>query len=399
MTLSSFVICDSADNVSFSYDSRIPALRNISFTIPKGATVALVGPSGGGKSTILRLLFRFYDVQSGRILVDGQDIRSVTQHSLRRNIGVVPQDTVLFNDTILYNIRYGDVRASDEMVFKAAKAAQIHERILSFPDGSDSVCVCEEKKDDTCLFVSLLEGYDTRVGERGLRLSGGEKQRVAIARTVLKNPPIILLDEATSALDTTTERQIQYALAEMTQDRTTLVIAHRLSTIVDADLILCVQDGQIVEAGTHEELIRMALENGGDGVYYEMWQKQMYEESKKPADISSPADPVMLPSIAEVEIEAEAEDAQDEKPDARGNEEEDDEDDEDVDDDVLAGSATFIEPLTDPALSARSADTGTGRNTPVSEESMGSLSSSGLRLPLAPDGEEGEEEGEEETDG
>ncbi|RUS25798.1 P-loop containing nucleoside triphosphate hydrolase protein, partial [Jimgerdemannia flammicorona] len=280
-------------DVSFSYDSRQPALRNISFTIPKGATVALVGPSGGGKSTILRLLFRFYDVQSGRILVDGQDIRSVTQLSLRRNIGVVPQDTVLFNDTILYNIRYGDVHATDAMVYKAAKAAQIHDRVLGFPDG-----------------------YDTRVGERGLRLSGGEKQRVAIARTILKNPPIILLDEATSALDTTTERQIQYALAEMTQDRTTLVVAHRLSTIVNADLILCIQDGQVVEMGTHEELIRIAMENGGEGVYYEMWEKQLREESKNVVDADSAIEqdsntivnsvPSALTTILEVDADDEA---------------------------------------------------------------------------------------------
>jgi ATP-binding cassette subfamily B (MDR/TAP) protein 6 len=203
------------DNVTFSYDERQTALNGISFTIPKGATVALVGPSGGGKSTILRLLFRFYDPSSGRIYVDGQDIRQVTQYSLRKNIGVVPQDTVLFNDTIKYNIQYGDHHASEEAVYRAAKAAQIHDKILSFPDG-----------------------YETKVGERGLRLSGGEKQRVAIARTILKNPPIILLDEATSALDTTTERHIQQALADMTKDRTTLVIAHRLSTIVNADLIL-----------------------------------------------------------------------------------------------------------------------------------------------------------------
>lgn len=203
------------DNVTFAYDERQTALNSISFTIPKGATVALVGPSGGGKSTILRLLFRFYDPSSGHIYVDGQDIRQVTQLSLRKNIGVVPQDTVLFNDTIKYNIQYGDHHASDEAVYRAAKAAQIHDKILNFPDG-----------------------YETRVGERGLRLSGGEKQRVAIARTILKDPPIILFDEATSALDTTTERHIQQSLSDMTKDRTTLVIAHRLSTIVNADLIL-----------------------------------------------------------------------------------------------------------------------------------------------------------------
>lgn len=240
------------DHVSFAYDNRQTALNQVSFSIPKGATVALVGPSGGGKSTIMRLLFRFYDPLSGHIYIDGQDIAKVQQSSLRKNIGVVPQDTVLFNDTIMYNIRYGDVNASDEDVYRAAKAAQIHEKILSFPDG-----------------------YDTKVGERGLRLSGGEKQRVAIARTILKNPPIILLDEATSALDTTTERYIQEALADMTKNRTTLVIAHRLSTIVNADLILVIKDGQVVESGSHEQLVQSAIERQNQGVYYEMWQKQL----------------------------------------------------------------------------------------------------------------------------
>ncbi|KAF7731683.1 Homocysteine S-methyltransferase 1 [Apophysomyces ossiformis] len=263
------------DNVTFAYDHRQTALSNISFSIAKGSTVALVGPSGGGKSTIMRLLFRFYDPLSGHIYIDGQDIRQVRQASLRKNIGVVPQDTVLFNDTILYNIRYGNVNANDDAVFRAAKAAQIHEKILSFP-----------------------EGYDTKVGERGLRLSGGEKQRVAIARTMLKDPPIILLDEATSALDTTTERHIQQALSEITKDRTTLVIAHRLSTIVNADKILvCVlqmlrskrlilfaltssiKDGKVVESGSHDELIKQAVENGQQGVYYEMWQKQLRDEN------------------------------------------------------------------------------------------------------------------------
>ncbi|KAI9258713.1 hypothetical protein EDC94DRAFT_563959 [Helicostylum pulchrum] len=256
------------DHVSFSYDNRQTALNNISFTIPKGATVALVGPSGGGKSTILRLLFRFYDPDSGRILIDGQDISRVTQASLRKAIGVVPQDTVLFNDTILYNIRYGDVNASDEDVYRAAKAAQIHDKILSFPDG-----------------------YNTKVGERGLRLSGGEKQRVAIARTILKNPPIILLDEATSALDTTTERHIQGALADMTKDRTTLVIAHRLSTIVNADLILVVKDGKVAEVGSHDELIMNALARKNEGIYYEMWQKQLddhHDSSQVTSGVATP---------------------------------------------------------------------------------------------------------------
>lgn len=256
------------DRVTFAYDNRQTALNGISFTIPKGATVALVGPSGGGKSTILRLLFRFYDPSSGHIYIDGQDIAGVKQSSLRQNIGVVPQDTVLFNDTILYNIRYGDVNASDEDVFRAAKAAQIHDKILSFPDG-----------------------YDTKVGERGLRLSGGEKQRVAIARTILKNPPIILLDEATSALDTTTERYIQEALADMTKDRTTLVIAHRLSTIVAADLILVIKDGQVVESGSHEELIQKASSGEIDGVYYEMWQKQLDDHHDASRTISGTSTP------------------------------------------------------------------------------------------------------------
>lgn len=252
-------------NVSFSYDNRQTALNQISFSIPKGATVALVGPSGGGKSTILRLLFRFYDPESGHIYIDGQDISKVTQSSLRKSIGVVPQDTVLFNDTILYNIRYGDVNATDEDVYNAAKAAQIHEKILSFPDG-----------------------YETKVGERGLRLSGGEKQRVAIARTILKNPPIILLDEATSALDTTTERHIQEALAHMTKDRTTLVIAHRLSTIVNADLILVIKDGQVVETGSHDELIQNALSGKNEGVYYEMWQKQLDDHHESASGVTTP---------------------------------------------------------------------------------------------------------------
>ncbi|KAI8874947.1 hypothetical protein K501DRAFT_338966 [Backusella circina FSU 941] len=256
------------DRVTFAYDNRQTALNGISFTIPKGATVALVGPSGGGKSTILRLLFRFYDPSSGHIYIDGQDIAGVKQSSLRQNIGVVPQDTVLFNDTILYNIRYGDVNASDEDVFRAAKAAQIHDKILSFPDG-----------------------YDTKVGERGLRLSGGEKQRVAIARTILKNPPIILLDEATSALDTTTERYIQEALADMTKDRTTLVIAHRLSTIVAADLILVIKDGQVVESGSHEELIQKAASGEVQGVYYEMWQKQLDDHQDASRTVSGTSSP------------------------------------------------------------------------------------------------------------
>ncbi|CAG8477671.1 17609_t:CDS:10 [Acaulospora morrowiae] len=251
------------DNVSFSYDTNIPTLRNVSFTIPSGSTVALVGPSGGGKSTIMRLLFRFYDVQKGRILVDGQDIRHIKQHDLRSCIGIVPQETVLFNDTIKYNIRYGKIGANDQMVEEAAKAAQIHDKILGF-----------------------TEGYETKVGERGLRLSGGEKQRVAIARTLLKNPQIVLLDEATSALDTRTERHIQKSLRRMTVNRTTLIIAHRLSTIVHADQILVLQDGEIVERGSHVELLQKK------GEYYKLWNKQLkhHEKMKKEIEISESID-------------------------------------------------------------------------------------------------------------
>ncbi|RUS34739.1 hypothetical protein BC938DRAFT_478809 [Jimgerdemannia flammicorona] len=245
------------DNVSFFYDHRNYALRKISFTIPKGATVALVGPSGGGKTTILRLLFRFYDVTSGRILVDGQDIRTVTQRSLRQSIGVVPQETSLFNESIMFNIRYGSFDATDEEVYAAAKAALIHDRIVAFPDG-----------------------YESIIGERGLKLSGGEKQRVAIARMFLKNPPILFLDEATSALDSTTERLLQNSLATMTKDRTTIVIAHRLSTIVDADLILCISDGQVVESGTHDELMQSGQNGTSEGIYYKMYQKQTKDRVK-----------------------------------------------------------------------------------------------------------------------
>lgn len=230
------------ENVSFSYDSRQRCLENISFTVPKGKTVAIVGSTGSGKSTLLRLLFRFYDATSGRILIDGQDIAQKTQTSLREQIGVVPQDVVLFNDTIYNNIRHGRPSSTEEQVVMAAKAAQIHDTIMAFP-----------------------ERYDTKVGERALKLSGGEKQRVAIARTILKNPPIVLLDEATSALDPVTENQIQAALTRITENRTTVVVTHRLSTVVHADLILCIEDGGIVEQGTHSELIGRALANGGKG--------------------------------------------------------------------------------------------------------------------------------------
>jgi ATP-binding cassette, subfamily B, heavy metal transporter len=233
------------ENVSFAYEPARPILDNLSFDVAAGHTVAIVGPSGAGKSTISRLLFRFYEVTGGRILIDGQDIRGVTQTSLRAAIGMVPQDTVLFNDTIRYNIRYGRWDASDAEVEEAARQAQIDDFIRLAP-----------------------KGYDTEVGERGLKLSGGEKQRVAIARTILKAPPILLLDEATSALDSHTEKDIQDELDRVSKNRTTLVIAHRLSTIVNADEILVLDRGAIIERGTHREL----LDRGG--LYASMWNRQ-----------------------------------------------------------------------------------------------------------------------------
>jgi ATP-binding cassette, subfamily B, heavy metal transporter len=233
------------ENVSFAYEPARPILKGLSFDVAPGHTVAIVGPSGAGKSTISRLLFRFYDVTGGRILIDGQDIRDVTQASLRASIGMVPQDTVLFNDTIRYNIRYGRWDASDAEVEEAARQAQIDDFIRLAP-----------------------KGYETEVGERGLKLSGGEKQRVAIARTILKAPPILVLDEATSALDSHTEKDIQDELDRVARSRTTLVIAHRLSTIVDADVILVLDEGVIVERGTHQQL----LAHGG--LYASMWNRQ-----------------------------------------------------------------------------------------------------------------------------
>jgi len=249
------------EDVSFAYDPARPIIKNISFSVPAGQMVAIVGPSGAGKSTISRLLFRFYEPTGGRIAIDGQDIASVTQDSLRRAIGMVPQDTVLFNDTIFYNIAYGDPQASRQQVVEAAKMAHIHEFVMELP-----------------------RGYETLVGERGLKLSGGEKQRVAIARTILKGPPILMLDEATSALDSYTEKEIQAALDEVAQDRTTLVIAHRLSTIVHADSIIVLDKGVIVERGDHQRL----LDQGG--VYAGLWtrQRQADEARQKLASALGP---------------------------------------------------------------------------------------------------------------
>ncbi|XP_008585692.1 PREDICTED: ATP-binding cassette sub-family B member 6, mitochondrial isoform X2 [Galeopterus variegatus] len=243
------------ENVHFNYTDGRETLQDVSFTVMPGQTLALVGPSGAGKSTILRLLFRFYDISSGCIRIDGQDISQVTQISLRSHIGVVPQDTVLFNDTIYNNIRYGRVTAGKDEVEAAAQAAGIHDAIMAFP-----------------------EGYETQVGERGLKLSGGEKQRVAIARTILKAPDIILLDEATSALDTSNERAIQASLAKVCANRTTIVVAHRLSTVVSADQILVIKDGCIVERGRHEALLAQG------GVYADMWQLQQRGQEEASED-------------------------------------------------------------------------------------------------------------------
>src|SRR5690242_18363598 len=249
------------ENVVFAYDPERTVLKGINFTVPAGKTVAVVGPSGAGKSTISRILYRFYDIKSGSVTIDGQDIRDVTQASLREKIGIVPQDTVLFNDTVRYNIAYGRIGATEAEIKEAARLAQIDKFIVELP-----------------------LGYEAMVGERGLKLSGGEKQRVAIARTILKNPPILLLDEATSALDTHTEREIQSALNEVSRDRTTLVIAHRLSTVVDADEILVLDQGVIVERGTHHQLLQQG------GLYASMWNRQ--REAQMARDI-----------LAEVEAE------------------------------------------------------------------------------------------------
>ncbi|WP_339913764.1 ABC transporter ATP-binding protein/permease [uncultured Brevundimonas sp.] len=247
------------DRVSFGYDPRRPILKNVSFEIPPGSTVALVGPTGGGKSTVARLLFRFYDVDSGCITIDGQDVRLVTQESLRQAIGVVPQDTVLFNDTIYYNIAYGRDGASRDEIENAARSARIHDFIQSLP-----------------------EGYDSRVGERGLKLSGGEKQRIAIARVILKQPSILVFDEATSALDSRTERDIQTSLGAVSAERSTLIIAHRLSTIVEADEILVIDDGRIVERGHHEDLLSQG------GIYAGMWSQQKRRDAAQDLDSDQP---------------------------------------------------------------------------------------------------------------
>jgi ATP-binding cassette subfamily B protein len=233
------------ENVAFHYEENRPILKDVSFTVKPGETVAIVGPTGAGKSTLSRILFRFYDIQSGSVTIDGQDIRDVSQDSLRRAIGIVPQDTVLFNDTIKYNIGYANPEATQEEIGAAAQAAQIHDFIMALPDG-----------------------YQTQVGERGLKLSGGEKQRVAIARTLLKAPAILILDEATSALDSVTEHEIQSALDDISKKHTTLTIAHRLSTIVKADKIIVMENGRIKESGSHAMLLKK------QGLYAKLWTQQ-----------------------------------------------------------------------------------------------------------------------------
>jgi ATP-binding cassette subfamily B protein len=236
-------------NVSFAYNPNRPILKNISFKVPAGKSAAIVGASGAGKSTISRLLFRFYDANQGSVLIDGQDTRTVTQDSWRAAIGVVPQDTVLFNDTIFYNIAYGHPTATPEEVEKSAKLAAIHDFIFSLPDG-----------------------YQSPVGERGLKLSGGEKQRIAIARTILKKPSIFVFDEATSSLDTHTEKEIQESLKQVSSGRTTLIIAHRLSTVIHADEIIVLSEGRIAERGNHSALLAKT------GLYADMWAHQQETE-------------------------------------------------------------------------------------------------------------------------
>jgi ATP-binding cassette subfamily B protein len=257
------------DRVSFAYDPRRPILHDVTFRVPPGKRVAIVGPSGAGKSTVSRLLFRFYDVTGGSIRIDGQEIRDVKQGSLRAAIGIVPQDTVLFNDTVYYNIAYGRPGATPAEVEEAARLAAIHDFIMSTPDG-----------------------YQTMVGERGLKLSGGEKQRVAIARTILKRPKILLFDEATSALDSRTEKEIQAALKRVSENRTTLVIAHRLSTVVDADEILVLEAGRIVERGHHSDLLAR------DGVYAAMWRRQHSKDQAEPHVADDGAAPVAEAAVA-----------------------------------------------------------------------------------------------------
>jgi ATP-binding cassette, subfamily B, heavy metal transporter len=257
------------EHVSFAYDPARPILHDVSFEIPAGKTVAVVGPSGAGKSTLARLLYRFYDVSGGAITIDGQDLRKVTQHSLRKAIGIVPQDTVLFNDTVAYNIAYGRPGASQAEVEGAARAAHIHDFIAATP-----------------------KGYETMVGERGLKLSGGEKQRVAIARTLLKNPPLMIFDEATSALDSANERAIQGELAQAAQGRTTLVIAHRLSTVINAAQILVMAEGRVVERGTHPELLAL------DGRYAHMWRLQQTH-----GDTAAASDSPLSPTLGDSAFE------------------------------------------------------------------------------------------------
>jgi ATP-binding cassette subfamily B protein len=267
------------EDVRFSYDPDRPILQGLNFEVPAGKTVAVVGPSGAGKSTLSRLIYRLYDVGEGRITIDGQNIADVTQHSLRAAIGMVPQDTVLFNDTIRYNIRYGRWDASDADVEEAARLAQIDGFIRMSP-----------------------KGYETEVGERGLKLSGGEKQRVAIARTILKGPPILLLDEATSALDSHTEKEIQDALERVSKNRTTLVIAHRLSTIINADEIIVLSQGRIVERGTHAGLLT------ADGLYASMWNRQREAEAarEKLAQVGDSTAAPAPANIADVDVNDEA---------------------------------------------------------------------------------------------